>query len=330
MAIRTINAIVSGIYALATAIGTLLSGCNEEAANKGEMQQEPLMPAVVHQSFILLANEDAEITGAYGTKVQFPKNCFDMDHLPNDTVHVLMYEAYAPHQFIVGSIATMTDSGALLSTYGAIHLIALSRGDTLQLRSGKTLRVDFKSRSAPDKEPELFVGALQNSSVVWKDQSIGSTINMPLSDSIMIEGVMVDRESFVNSSTMDYYIYNITGDGLSKMGWFNCDVYPNDTIAKCSILVEHRQHIKASDWLIFPKRRGACSAYFDFEGTEGIRFQHIPVGEDVVYLSFYRHGSEYYLHKSVHRVSRGMTLAPAYQPINGPDALVDSLRSIQW
>jgi hypothetical protein len=251
MAIQPINAIASGILALAAAIGILLSGCKEEAASKGEIPQEPLMPSVVYQTFVLLANEETEITGAYGTTVQFPKDCFETDHSPNDTVHVLMYEAYAPHQFILGSITTMTDSGALLSTYGAIHLIALSQGDTLQLRSGKTLRVGFKARSILDKEPELFVGALPNSSVVWKHQSIGSMLNTSLPDSIMVEGGMVDRESFVNSSTMGYYIYNISGDGLSGMGWFNCDVYPNDTTTKCNILVEHTQQPKASDWLIF-------------------------------------------------------------------------------
>jgi len=312
---------VTRVFYITLLILPLLHSCTngETELEDSEEIKQPI--ELKYQEFKIDPNTNSKITGTSGTIIEFTAGCFEVPS-NQDSLTLLLYEAYTPAQFLLGNITTTTNQGDILSTNGAIQIVALRGRDTVELKPDSALRVGFKRISKWDNPPLLFFGSRIDGKVVWNDRHAKSTESDTPSDSIEVEGVLVNRADHQNYGLMEYYLYEV-----NDLGWLNSDLYPTDTVPKCDLRLTANLLLKASDWLIFPSQHGACSAYWK-NGQKS--FFHVPINAEVVYVSFYTDDSLLYFHSSKHLVQPDVEFLPVYHRLTGRDALADSINRLGW
>jgi hypothetical protein len=116
--------------------------------------------AASQQQFSFEASKDAIITGAQGTVLRIPSNCF-VDSKGNPavgTISLVLQEVYSYKDMILQNLAT-TSNDKQLETGGMLYLEAKNvSGNLLQLRAGATIDAAMASEASKLPKMQTFEG----------------------------------------------------------------------------------------------------------------------------------------------------------------------------
>lgn len=116
--------------------------------------------SAAQQEFSFQAAENTIITGAKGTILQIPANCFvnSKGISPEGTVTLVLQEAYTYKDMILQNLAT-TSNDQLLETGGMLYLEAKdAAGDILKLREGANISAQMASTTSRLPRMQTFEG----------------------------------------------------------------------------------------------------------------------------------------------------------------------------
>lgn len=113
------------------------------------------------QTFVVNPTQQTAVRAARGTTVQVPAGSlvFADGTAPKGPITLEVREALTPGDWFLQQLSTLTTDGQLLQTGGMLQVSASSEGKPLQVKKGKSLRVEmpaFGGKAQPDMQ--IFYG----------------------------------------------------------------------------------------------------------------------------------------------------------------------------
>ncbi len=140
---------------------------NSLEALKRSLQSKP-------QTFTISSNTDTIIVGNAGTRVHIPAASF-VDQEGKDIEGEMVFsliECYTPLEMFAHNLSTRTIDGKLLETGGSVFIDAKQAGDPVQLKRGRSLKIDFPKGEEDLAGMQEFEGVTAGNGVVeWKSPS---------------------------------------------------------------------------------------------------------------------------------------------------------------
>lgn len=173
------------------------------------------------QEFTVSAGASEDIIGALGTVIHFYPNSFkdkNGNTINSGNVKIYLTEVLDPKHMIANRVQTVTQSERLLTSGGAIHLVAVMGNDTLET-NGYGIEFNQRNNNLVDTMalyPGYTVNNIGGATVNWYDDTTGTTISKRRQD----------PDSFSS-----YYNF----DSCFNFGWVNCDFYNNYDDPKTNI-----------------------------------------------------------------------------------------------
>lgn len=173
------------------------------------------------QEFTITAGSTTNITGELGTVIKFYPHSFKDKNgniVNNGTIKVYLTEVLDPQHMVANRVQTVTESNRLLSSGGAIHIVATLNGDTLAT-NGYGIEFNKRNNTIIDTMalyPGYTTNVIGGNGVKWYDDTTGTTYVKR----------KVDQDSFTHH-------YNF--DSCFNFGWVNCDFYASVADPKTNI-----------------------------------------------------------------------------------------------
>lgn len=301
--------ILNSIFLLLVAI--VLSSCNSENRKpipaSGDLSSSDITETRVHLSNAnLYPNDNSQfftinpklqnsITGAMGTKISFPAECFGKI---NGNITIELIECYRIQDMILNHLSTCTENGSLLETEGMIYINALNEyGDTLEIINGQ-VKIQMPTDSIKN-DIQIFEANPTGNSWAWNLTEIAVTSN---SNSIKGEGyqstednhsvpvlipansgkdttnktsspfnVVIDDK--IKNENIPYYIFQI-----SQMGWINCDRFLN-LESNDLIFIAPKELTTLSMYLVLDNYNSILVPENEWMVNQHIKFSNVPNGE---------------------------------------------------
>ncbi len=111
------------------------------------------------QRFTLVPTSRGEVKGKQGTKISFPPGCFvtESGGEVSSPVDVELKECYTLDEMLQEGLTTSSD-GKILESKGMIFVNATSQGETLKLKPGQTMQVEFPFALSDLEDYTFFYG----------------------------------------------------------------------------------------------------------------------------------------------------------------------------
>ena len=122
----------------------------EQVSIKEEVIEE-LGFDVETQVFVINNAEFSRITGKDGVVISFTANSFE----GGDSIEIRLKEYYNYADILMRGLST-TSNGQLIETGGMIHLEAFSKGEKVNLKTGKDYEIAFPKRAGIDLDAKTF------------------------------------------------------------------------------------------------------------------------------------------------------------------------------
>lgn len=227
------------------------------------------------QEFTITAGSSTNITGALGTVIKFYPNSFKDKNgniVNSGNIKVYLTEVLDPQHMVANRVQTVTESSRLLSSGGAINIIATLNGDTLAT-NGYGIEFNKRNNTIIDTMA-LYPGYTNNviggNGVMWYDDTTGTTYSKRRQD----------PDSFSH-----YYNF----DSCFNFGWVNCDYYASFDNPKTNIGVvmpNNTFNVNNTEVTIVNKRLNIVASLTGYNSNANTFMAHdpmyyLPVGERV-------------------------------------------------
>lgn len=227
------------------------------------------------QEFVIQAGANTNITGAMGTVIKFYPNSFKDKNgstVNSGNIKIFLTEVLDPKHMVANRVQTVTESNQLLSSGGAINIVATLNGDTLAT-NGYGIEFNKRNNTIIDTMalyPGYTTNIIGGNGVMWYDDTTSTTTSKRRQD----------PDSFTS-----YYNF----DSCFDFGWVNCDYYTSFDDPKTNIGVVMPNNIFNSDnteVIIVDKRLNVVATLTGYNRNSNTFMAHnsayyLPVGEKV-------------------------------------------------
>jgi hypothetical protein len=244
------------------------------------------------QEFSVKTGTYTTITGAGGTLITFhPTSFLDKDDniLPDGTdIKISLIEALDYKSMIANRVQTITQNRQRLISGGAIHLAVSSE----QASSVKIASYDLSyitTNNPPSELMALYLGYEEaqpaGNTVMWYDDTTGTT-----------KSTRIDNNTGINN----FFSF----DGVTSLGWINCDYFYNSPDPKTDIGVAFPNssfnHKNTEVYVVFPSINSVSSMYNYIENANSFTFgytgYHIPIGSNIHIMTVTEKDNQYYMY----------------------------------
>lgn len=230
---------------------------------------------VSRQIFEVNPKGQQTIVGSRGTKIFFPKDCFEGETTP---LKVELKEYYGVADMVLGGLST-SSYGKCIETDGMIYIQATnSEGDIVKLNKTVTIEIQTRKRK---KDILVFDGVQENEAINWKlSQAKISEFGHVCTT---VDGTEIDIAFEQNR-----YLFE-----TANLGWINCDRFKKFENTKNLIVSLSKNQQGAAYSLVFYGFNSILKGILN-DKTGQLEFKHVPIGAKVSLVGIGRKGEQLY------------------------------------
>lgn len=265
----------------------------EEVANTAEIDYYGAFESN-SQFFNVRTDKKTEVKGEQGTRIVFPKGCFNTNE---KEIKIELKECYSIPDMIKNNLSTITTKGEILESDGMIYINATtSNGDTLDLV--KPIRVETVTRKK-DSEMQIFNGK-KDKSIVWELSKSKIEEEKPIKTDIAkieIAGDSIIKGQPIMGKSEHYYdyVYSFISD---RLGWINVDKYNKTKRTEIEITLADKNE-PALYYLVFDNFSILLSGLEKDGKIEFIGGNQLPKNETGVLIGLMRNPDDSYNFASI-------------------------------
>lgn len=244
----------------------------------------------------------AKVTGSKGTIISiFPDDLMTLSGKPlGNHIDIELKELTTSEEFARNRAATVSDLKLLVSG-GAYYIHMTTGGDTLKLKPGKALNVQFPIL---DKE---------NMFLFYGKKDITGQMNWRPSgqDLKVIEGYLPDPrkegEREVKTNEKPSSVYNEIL--VENLDWINCDYFASsENLTQLSVDIDKSDSfVYVASYVIFKDVNSVMTSFERVSGTIN-KIYGVPVGANVAFVAIATKNNKLYAYKSELKVTEGQML----------------------
>lgn len=307
------------------------------------------------QVFFIDASKGNEITGAKGTRIYFPANCFRKEGniIVRDVVRIELREFFTAADMLKAGLTTSCNR-QLIETGGTIEVNAFKNNTQLALVQSMTASVYFPTRINADNM-EAFTGAIRKGQIDWekvkmdgeyffrssdvysnseimndaklvakkylKDNKTDVNISQWMEDTVLVNNVPY---SLLYKPMYESEVEKNMGLSIGTMGWINCDRF----LALPNLTFQAVENVNpaASYYLVFHDIKAIMPIYENSANQMG--FPNVPIGKKATLVAVQKQKGE--LFYGVRQFEIGNSnISIELNPVSQA-GLDEALASIDW
>lgn len=293
------------------------------------------------QTFTVPATKITTVTGKGGTIVTVNPNDLATADGTSVTgiITVELKELLDTKSLLKNNPQTMSGDKLLVSG-GSYYIGMTSDGNELQLKSGKTLDVQFTKLT--DDRMELFYGDNTNGQMNWQKADVGFE-NKIYGEALATEEFEADNIAFASTGTVNstrisqnLFAQRDTINGIpanldttkaekevtkkvyktmqiNKLGWINCDRFYNKPVTNVQYAVTGKDTISAITFLVFKDINSVVSGYYN----SGInKILNMPVNRKATFIMIAAKDEKTYAYSKDIIIQPGIFIKPELKEIS--------------
>ncbi|MCU0387252.1 MAG: hypothetical protein MUE71_01430 [Chitinophagaceae bacterium] len=311
---------------------------NRELSKLNDLKNKFEKPS---QTFKVDTDKPRSITGKEGTRIFInPNDLITESGKPvGPDIEVELKELTKQSELLLSNAQTVSD-GELLISGGAYYIQMTSSGETLKLKEGKTLKVQFPNISK--REMKLYYGERNQLGLMnWKETNIKFVPSKQLERPKLKDTVIIKKQQKSDIDAILDYVdsgYNPTPEekkknidlrknieiatkvyeeiGLDKMEWINCDIelspenatnlyvnfYPEDSVKYSNV------------YLVFKDINSVIQSYYFSEDPP--IFKNLPTGYNAKLIAYTVRGSKVFGFSQDIKISKDQKITVKLKELN--------------
>ncbi len=203
------------------------------------------------------AKYEITITGKEGTIITIPKQSLvdSKEEVVKDLVQIELKEFYKRSDIILANLNTVTTENELLQSAGMIYINVTYKGESLHLKNGASIQVEFKPRSQKINTVGMtcFVGDTTGNHLTWREAMAHENVVDNRKKPYKSKGATNEQLDSTFDQNMLYF-------ESTNLHWINCDRF-NNKMEKTNLTIKVDSAMHAAVSVVFRKINGIMPAY---------------------------------------------------------------------
>lgn len=296
------------------------------------------------QVFRVASTEHSQVIGRQGTVINLNPDYLETVDGESVTgeITVVLKEQTNQRELVLGNTQTVSN-GRLIVSGGAYYIGMAADGKELRIKKGKSLDMEFPK--VTEDEMELFYGQRDSLGQMnwqvaqqkfvkkkYKEEDFIAETDVFMVVFETIEGIdtikSFSQKEFekqqkrrkMEKETREVEEKLYESIKINQLGWINCDRFyqiPPDCKTDLIIAMDNQSiDVPAAKAFLVFKKINSVLSYNYFADKDNIRFNNIPVGEDVKLIIYTAEKGNVYIHSSGFTLKKDETLTIALKKSN--------------